>query len=98
MKKALIDGARICQLSAETFPVAKPLQWVDVPDETTERDKYIDGAVVAHVQPPASQIDHGDMDALQKQMKAVLLCVAQVGGLTNAQIKTMFKNKMDALP
>ena len=47
---------------------------------------------------PTPPIDQSDIDNLQKQMKALALCIAQVGGLTVPQIKTMFKNKMDSLP
>lgn len=49
MKHALIDGGRICQFVAsegERFPVYPTLRWVEVPDDTTEQDAYIDGAVV----------------------------------------------------
>lgn len=52
MKKALIDGARICQVTDKEFPVAAPLQWVDVPDGTTEHDQFVDGRVVKY-EPPA---------------------------------------------
>lgn len=46
MKYALIEGSRIAQVSSEPFPVAPPLVWVEVADDTTERDTYIDGAAV----------------------------------------------------
>ena len=50
MKKALIQGERICEFGEE-FPVHKDLQWVDVPDDTTEQDTYVDGAVVKQPDP-----------------------------------------------
>ena len=50
MKKALIQGERICEFGEE-FPVHKDLQWVDVPDDTTDRDTYVDGAVVKEPDP-----------------------------------------------
>ena len=50
MKKALIQGTRICEFGEE-FPVHKDLQWVDVPDDTTEQDTYVDGAVVKQPDP-----------------------------------------------
>jgi len=48
--------------------------------------------------PEPAPVDQSDIDHLNKQMKAVLLCVAQVGGLTVPQIRAMFKAKMDSLP
>lgn len=53
MKKALIQGSRICQVTDAEFPVHPSLQWVDVPDDTTERDTYVNGAVVKEPQKPA---------------------------------------------
>jgi len=50
MKKALIQETRICEFGAE-FPVGDELKWVDVPDDTTTRDTYVDGAVVKYVAP-----------------------------------------------
>lgn len=57
-----------------------------------------EGKPVEPADPEPAPVDQSDLDQLQKQMKAVLLCVAQVGGLTAPQMKTMFKNKMDAMP
>lgn len=99
MKKALISGSKICQVADAIFPVHPSLQWVDVPDDTTERDTFENGAVVKHVPPvEPAPIDQSDIDNLEKQMKALALCIAQVGGLTVPQMKTLFKNKMDLLP
>ena len=52
-KKALIHGTRICQIveDGEEFSVAPELKWVDVADDTTERDTYVDGAVVKYAAP-----------------------------------------------
>ena len=48
MMRALIEGERIAQIVApgEEFPVAAPLVWVDVPDNATTQDRWIDGVVV----------------------------------------------------
>lgn len=48
--------------------------------------------------PPPVPIDLSDVDNLEKALKALALCIAQVGGLTVPQIKAMFKQKWDALP
>ena len=50
MKKALVQGTRICEFGTP-FPVHKDLIWVDVADDTTERDTYVDGAVVKYAAP-----------------------------------------------
>jgi hypothetical protein len=46
--KALIDTRfnRICELAEQEFPVAPDLIWVDVPEDTTVNDTYVDGEVV----------------------------------------------------
>lgn len=59
---------------------------------------FLDRWTAAAPPPPPPPIDQSDMDNIAKRDKAILLCVAQVGGLTNAQIKTMFKQKYDSLP
>lgn len=51
--KALIDTRfnRICELTEKEFSVAPDLVWVDVPDDTTVNDTYVDGAVVKFIPP-----------------------------------------------
>ncbi|WP_119169057.1 hypothetical protein [Algihabitans albus] len=52
--KALIEPTgRIAQVSAEPFPVAKPLLWVEVPDDTTTADTWDGEKVVKYTDPPA---------------------------------------------
>lgn len=46
---------------------------------------------------PPPPVDPGDVDQLQKQLKALALCVAQIGGLTIPQMKTLFRQKMNSL-
>lgn len=53
--------------------------------------------VVAFLAPKAA-IDLSNVDNLGKALKAMALCVAQVGGLTVPQLKALFKQKWDALP
>jgi hypothetical protein len=45
-----------------------------------------------------SPLDQSNLDNIEKRDKAILLCIAQVGGLSIAQIKAMFKAKFDSLP
>jgi len=59
MKSALIEGERICEFvatAADQFPVAPPLHWVEVPDDTTTQDTYVNGAVVKYVPPEKPKI------------------------------------------
>lgn len=49
MKKAAVQGAVIIQIADVEFPVHSGYQWVDVPDGTTTRDTFVDGAVVKFV-------------------------------------------------
>lgn len=55
MKFALIHDDRICQIAdaaKDCFPVAPDLKWIEVPDDTTAADKFVDDAVVKYVVPP----------------------------------------------
>jgi hypothetical protein len=51
MKYALVENGRIAQIEAKPFPVAKPLIWVEVPNDTTTMDRYEKDAVVKDVAP-----------------------------------------------
>lgn len=51
MKKALTNKTQILEVCDAEFPVHPDLIWVDVPDDTTERDTYVDGAVVKFIYP-----------------------------------------------
>lgn len=42
-------------------------------------------------------LDISDIDNLNKVLKALALCIAQVGGLSAAQMKQLFKQKVDSL-
>lgn len=48
--------------------------------------------------PPPPPVDASDLENLQKEIKALALSVADVGGLTAAQMKALFKQKWDNLP
>ena len=67
----------------------------DHPGQEEVADNHPDVLAFIAPKPP---IDQADLDNLLKRDKAILLCVAQVGGLTIAQIKAMFKAKFDSLP
>jgi len=47
---------------------------------------------------PKPPIDFSDVNNIEKGLKALALCVAQIGGLTVPQLKTLFKQKWDGLP
>lgn len=66
---ALIHGERIAQISANTFPVAPPLHWVDAPEGVTTRHTYVDGAFVAPPGPPAPAM-RDYQDAIEAHVEA----------------------------
>jgi hypothetical protein len=50
--KALIEpSGRIAEICVDTFPVHPDLVWVDVADDTTASDTYVDGAVIKFICP-----------------------------------------------
>lgn len=52
--KALVEpSGRIAQVATDTFDVAAPLAWVEVPPDTTTEDKWDGTQVVKYVPPPA---------------------------------------------
>lgn len=82
---------------------ATDVRFVDDEYDPVTNEFIIEGSVLPSQESlsdpdPTPPVDQSDIDNLEKQMKAVLLCVAQVGGLTVPQIRAMFKNKMDSLP
>lgn len=51
MKKALTNKTQILEVCDAEFPAHPDLVWVDVPDDTTEKDTYVEGAVVKFIYP-----------------------------------------------
>lgn len=52
---ALVQGTRICEFGTP-FLVHEGLKWVEVADDTTDADTYVEGAVVKYVTPtPTAQ-------------------------------------------
>ena len=51
MKKALTNKTQILEVCGAEFPVHPDLTWVDVPDDTTASDTYVDGKVVKVICP-----------------------------------------------
>jgi hypothetical protein len=74
---------------------------IDFKLEATAQQRLAAGVAVqnfdvnAALNPPP--VDYSSSDNLDRTLKAILMCVATVGGLSNAQIKTLFKNKYDLL-
>ena len=56
MKQALIHGTRICEFNTP-FPVHADLKWVEVADDTTTADTYVDDAVVKFVLPSETPME-----------------------------------------
>jgi hypothetical protein len=63
--------------------------WLSLGPKPTQAE-----VAAADISPP----DLSDSDNQEKAIKALALCIAQVGGLTNQQMKTLFKSKWDSLP
>lgn len=53
--------------------------------------------VVAFLVPPPRP-DLSNVDSLDRSVRVLALCIAQVGGLTGPQMKALFRQKWDALP
>lgn len=50
--KALVHGTRVCEVAAEEFPVAHPLQWIDCDESVTPQHTF-DGVRFIPPQPSA---------------------------------------------
>lgn len=107
MKYALIHGTRICQFApdqASCFPVSPEMRWVQVADNTTERDTFVANAVVpapTPAAPPPPTLDELYDQAIQNErmLKAVILALNDgsfpIGtNKTGAQLKAIVKAKM----
>ena len=56
--KALVEpSGRIAEVRADTFPVAEPLFWQDVPPDTTTADTWDGTQVVKYVPPPPPTVE-----------------------------------------
>jgi len=76
MMKALVQGTRICEVRADTFPVHPSLQWVDVADDTTELDTWDGTQVVKHVTPvetPQEVIERLERQITPRRMREAVL-------------------------
>ena len=56
------------------------------------------GGVVTELPDLEKQDDNSDADIQPKQLRAILRCIADVGSLTNNQVKQMYKTKYENLP
>jgi hypothetical protein len=55
------------------------------------------GGVAQPADAPPSPIDLSNPDNHERAIKALALCIADVGGLTVPQMKALFKTKWDSL-
>lgn len=75
--------------------LAQGYEQEDLREEDITYEQY--KARMAVQEPKPGPVDYSDSANIDRTLKAVLLCVAQVGNLTANQIRTMFKNKYDSL-
>jgi penicillin V acylase-like amidase (Ntn superfamily) len=97
MKKALVNPhGNIMQIATAEFPVHSGFVWVDVPDDTTTRDTFVNGAVVKEPAPDAPA-DQSNSDMLYPQLRAVLIAAGAMAGKTPAEAKAAYKTAFDSL-
>lgn len=80
------------RLDASLYGLWTVQQW---PEQEELPNTHPDVVAFTAPKPP---IDLSNLDNIEKSLKALALCVAQIGGLTVPQMKTLFKPKWDALP
>lgn len=83
--------ARIYDVQPEGFAVAEPWAWVDVPEDTTQHDTCVDGAVVKYATPQADITEAARISALRADPQRA----AMVNALLNAT-PAQIDNYMDA--
>jgi len=79
MKRALVQGTRICEFVAtvaDQFPVHESMVWVNVPNNTTTQDTYENGMVVKYVDPvpgPLQAIASLEAQITQRRLREATL-------------------------
>lgn len=70
--------------------------------DNTDWKRYTEWLAAGNTPQPADPDpvppDLSDLNNLEKGLKALALCVAQLNSLTPTQMKTLFKQKWDSLP
>lgn len=82
----LYDAGTITSLDEHSAFVKEFRQWVAA------------GNVPQPADPEPTPLDLSNLDNLEKAIKALGLVIADVSGRTPVQIRTLFKQKYDALP
>ena len=104
-KSALVIGERISQIvdRGSEFEIASTFLWVEVPDDTTIFDKYINGSVVKTKMQTQEEIENEEREQTKRQfetnraLKAVVLWVAQINNIPPAQARNQVLEIYDSL-
>ena len=86
------------------FGVQRLLDQACIPPDPANTDwqeyqKWLaEGNLPLPADPEPTPIDLSNVDNLEKSIKTLALCIAQIGGLTVPQIKALFKSKWESLP
>lgn len=99
---ALVYGSRVCQLAAEAFEVAPPLEWIECDDSVTEQHSYADGNFIAPTPPvitapvPATISDRQFFQQLA--VDGIITRAEALAAVKTGEIPAALAGIIDALP
>jgi|GEM_PF-6338439 len=93
------QNVRHCSFTKDTS-YGEPFPWAEGDMYLSKVDVYRAAYELRHPEPsPPSPppVDYSDLNTAEKSLRALASCVAQIGSLTEDQMKILFKQKWDAL-
>ncbi len=96
---ALIFQNKVVQIEAKTFTVHPDLVWIDITGLSLQPEfgwTYNDDVFTAPLEPPPKDTDQMMFDKLSNSpgMRALIAGLAEMRGMTPAQVKTWLRNKL----